>query len=80
LPAIGFLPKYVPSFRNWNGQQFDRAEPAALVRTAAEVAGRRGLTFTEADAALALHLFDQTSAERRRVLREAEQRRLRRSA
>jgi UDP-N-acetylglucosamine diphosphorylase / glucose-1-phosphate thymidylyltransferase / UDP-N-acetylgalactosamine diphosphorylase / glucosamine-1-phosphate N-acetyltransferase / galactosamine-1-phosphate N-acetyltransferase len=81
LPSGGFLPKYVPSFCSWwNGALVDRADPAALVRTAEEVAGRRGVTLTEADAALALHLFDETAAERRRALREAEQRRLRRIA
>lgn len=81
LPSGGFLPKYVPSFCSWwNGALADRAEPAALVRTATEVAARRGRTFVEADAALVRHLFERTAAERRRALRDAEQRRLRRSA
>lgn len=81
LPSGGFVPKYVPSFCSWwNGALADRAELPDLLRTATEVASRRGRTFTEADAALAQCLYERTAAERRRALRDAEQRRLRRSA
>jgi hypothetical protein len=41
---------------------------------------RRGAVFTEAHATLYRTLFEQTAAERRRVVREAELRELRRSA
>jgi UDP-N-acetylglucosamine diphosphorylase/glucosamine-1-phosphate N-acetyltransferase len=81
LPSGGLLPKYVPAFASWwNGALADRADLPGLLQTAAAVMQRRGCTLTEAHAALYRALFDQTTAERRRVLREAEQRRLRRSA
>jgi UDP-N-acetylglucosamine diphosphorylase/glucosamine-1-phosphate N-acetyltransferase len=80
LPG-GLLPKYVPSFASWWDQTLtDRAELAALLRTAAEVMRRRHVVFTEAHAALYRTLFEQTASERRRVVRDAELRRLRRSA
>jgi UDP-N-acetylglucosamine diphosphorylase/glucosamine-1-phosphate N-acetyltransferase len=80
LPG-GLLPKYVPSFASWWDQTLiDRAELAALLRVAAEVMRRRHVVFTEAHAALYRTLFEQTTAERRRVVRDAELRRLRRSA
>jgi hypothetical protein len=41
---------------------------------------RRGAAFTAAHAALVRFLFDDTAPQRRRTLREAEQRQLRRSA
>jgi UDP-N-acetylglucosamine diphosphorylase/glucosamine-1-phosphate N-acetyltransferase len=75
------LPKYIPSFASWwNGSLTDRAELASLLRTAAEVMRRRHVDFTETHAALYRHLFEQTSAERRRAVRESEMRALRRSA
>jgi UDP-N-acetylglucosamine diphosphorylase/glucosamine-1-phosphate N-acetyltransferase len=80
LPG-GLLPKYLPSFGSWwEGALADRADLAALLRTAAEVMARRGQAFTEAHAALYRLLFEQTAAERRRAVREAELRALRRSA
>jgi hypothetical protein len=75
------LPKYVPSFASWwNGALADRADLPALLGTAAEVMARRGRPFTEAHAALYRAVFEQTVAERRRVLRESGARALRRSA
>jgi UDP-N-acetylglucosamine diphosphorylase/glucosamine-1-phosphate N-acetyltransferase len=80
LPG-GLLPKYVPSFGSWwDGALADRADLPALLRTAAEVTSRRGQAFTETHAALYRLLFEQTAAERRRAVREAERRALRRSA
>jgi UDP-N-acetylglucosamine diphosphorylase/glucosamine-1-phosphate N-acetyltransferase len=81
LPAGTLLPKYVPAFASWwNGRLVDRADFPQLMQTAATAMGRRGQAFTEAHAALFRALYDQTAAERRRALREAEQRALRRSA
>ncbi len=81
LPAGTLLPKYVPSFCSWwNGALEDRAELPRLLRTATEVMRRRGVDFGEVDAALFRHLWDQTAPERRRAVREAEARQLRRSA
>jgi UDP-N-acetylglucosamine diphosphorylase/glucosamine-1-phosphate N-acetyltransferase len=81
LPSGGLLPRYVPSFcRWWNGALGDEADLPALLRTAAEVMRRRGAAFGEVHAVLFRALYDQSAPERRRALREAEQRRLRRSA
>jgi UDP-N-acetylglucosamine diphosphorylase/glucosamine-1-phosphate N-acetyltransferase len=75
------LPKYIPSFASWwNEALTDRADLAELLRTAAEVMRRRGVVFTEAHAALYRTLFEQTAGDRRRALRDAELRALRRSA
>jgi UDP-N-acetylglucosamine diphosphorylase / glucose-1-phosphate thymidylyltransferase / UDP-N-acetylgalactosamine diphosphorylase / glucosamine-1-phosphate N-acetyltransferase / galactosamine-1-phosphate N-acetyltransferase len=80
LPG-GLLPRYLPSFASWwNGAIADRADVAALLSTAATVMGRRGRQFTNAHAALYRTVFEQTAAERRRTVREADVRRLRRSA
>ncbi|HWG41370.1 MAG TPA: putative sugar nucleotidyl transferase [Gemmataceae bacterium] len=80
LPG-GLLPKYLPSFASWwNETLTDRAELSSLLRTAAEVMRRRGVVFTETHAALYRTLFEQTAAERRHALRDAELRKLRRSA
>jgi UDP-N-acetylglucosamine diphosphorylase/glucosamine-1-phosphate N-acetyltransferase len=80
LPG-GLLPKYVPSFCSWwNGALTDRAELAELLQTAATAMQRRGGELTAAHAALYRLLFEQTGAERRRALREAALRRLRRIA
>jgi UDP-N-acetylglucosamine diphosphorylase/glucosamine-1-phosphate N-acetyltransferase len=80
LPG-GLLPKYVPSFGSWwNGALAENGDVHGLLQTAAEVMRRRGRTLTEAHAALYRTLFEQTAADRRSALRDAEQRRLRRSA
>jgi UDP-N-acetylglucosamine diphosphorylase/glucosamine-1-phosphate N-acetyltransferase len=81
LPSGGLLPKYLPSFTSWwNGGLVENGDLPHLLTTAATVMGRRGATLTPAQAALYRQLFEQTAAERRRALREAEQRRLRRGA
>jgi UDP-N-acetylglucosamine diphosphorylase/glucosamine-1-phosphate N-acetyltransferase len=80
LPS-GLLPRYIPSFcRWWNGTLAENGEVHPLLQTAAEVMRRRVRTLTEAHAALYRTLFEQTAPERHRALRDAEQRRLRRSA
>jgi UDP-N-acetylglucosamine diphosphorylase/glucosamine-1-phosphate N-acetyltransferase len=80
LPG-GLLSRYVPSFgRWWNDALTDGTDLAALLRTAAEVMRRRQVVFTEAHAELYRTLFEQTAAERRRAMRDAELRALRRSA
>ncbi|MGH7225841.1 MAG: hypothetical protein ACRELF_21690, partial [Gemmataceae bacterium] len=72
---------YVPSFASWWKEVLtDRADPEALLATAVEVMRRRGVELTPAHAALYRTLFEQTAAERRRAVREAEMRALRRSA
>ncbi len=81
LPSGGLLPKYLPSFTSWwNGALVESADVSQLLATAATVMGRRGAALTPAHAALYRGLFEQTTAERRRALREVEGRRLRRGA
>jgi UDP-N-acetylglucosamine diphosphorylase/glucosamine-1-phosphate N-acetyltransferase len=80
LPG-GLLPKYIPSFGSWWNQALtENGDLSGLLQTAAQVMHRRGRSLTEEHAHLYRTLFEQTAAERRRAIREAEQRRLRRSA
>jgi hypothetical protein len=81
LPSGGLLPKYVPSFGAWwNGALTENADLDGVLRTGGTVMERRGALLTEAHERLYRHLFQETGAERRRALRDAETRRLRRSA
>jgi hypothetical protein len=81
LPSGGLLPKYLPSFTGWwNGALAENADLSRLLATAAMVMSRRGAALTAAHEVVYRSLFEQTAAERRRALREAEQRRLRRGA
>jgi UDP-N-acetylglucosamine diphosphorylase/glucosamine-1-phosphate N-acetyltransferase len=80
LPG-SLLPRYIPSFASWWNQLLvDRTDLDQLFRTAAEVMRRRGAFFTETHAFLYRTLHEQTAGERRRVLRDAELRELRKSA
>jgi UDP-N-acetylglucosamine diphosphorylase/glucosamine-1-phosphate N-acetyltransferase len=81
LPSGTLLPKYIPAYASWwHGTLSDRADLPLLLSTAATVMQRRGRAFSASHAELYQTLFEQTAAERRRVVREMEQRRLRRSA
>src|SRR5262245_31493912 len=81
LPNGGLLPKYVPSFSSvWNGALADNVDLPALLETARKVMGRRDVELTNEHAELYQLLLSRTARERQRALREAEQRRLRRSA
>jgi UDP-N-acetylglucosamine diphosphorylase/glucosamine-1-phosphate N-acetyltransferase len=81
LPSGGLLPKYVPSFSSvWNGSLVENSDLPALLRTAARVMQRRGRTLTEAQQRLYALAFEQTAPLRKLAIREAESRRLRRSA
>ncbi len=81
VPAGPLMPKYLPPFTSWwNGSLREESDLSQLERTAAQVMRRRGAAFTEAHANLVRHLFDETAGRRRQALKEAEQRRLRRSA
>jgi UDP-N-acetylglucosamine diphosphorylase/glucosamine-1-phosphate N-acetyltransferase len=80
LPG-SLLPRYLPSFASWWKEVLaDRADLPSLLRTAAEVMRRRGVDFTETHAVLYGTLYEQSAAERRRAVRDAELRALRRSA
>jgi UDP-N-acetylglucosamine diphosphorylase/glucosamine-1-phosphate N-acetyltransferase len=81
VPAGPLMPKYLPPFTSWwNGGLREESDLSQLERTAAQVMRRRGSAFTEAHANLVRHLFAETAGQRRQALKEAEQRRLRRSA
>ena len=81
LPSGGLLPKSLPSFTSWwNGTLRENDDVPRLLKTAATAMARRGVTLTPAHAQLYRALWEQTALERRRALREVEQRRLRRGA
>jgi UDP-N-acetylglucosamine diphosphorylase/glucosamine-1-phosphate N-acetyltransferase len=80
LPG-GLLPRYMPSFCSWwNAALAANDDFPALLETARTIMARRDVTLTAAHEKLYRHLFEQLAGEQRRVLREAEMRRLRRSA
>jgi UDP-N-acetylglucosamine diphosphorylase/glucosamine-1-phosphate N-acetyltransferase len=80
LPGA-LLPKYVPSFASWwNGTMTDRADLWSLLQTAEKVMRRRGCAFTDVHAEMYRAVFEQTAGDRARAVRDAEMRRLRRSA
>jgi UDP-N-acetylglucosamine diphosphorylase/glucosamine-1-phosphate N-acetyltransferase len=87
LPGGGLLPKYVPSFTTVNAKRDGSTmvenggqDLAGLLETAGKVMGRRGVELTDLHAELYQTMHAQTTVERQRALRDAEQRRHRRSA
>ena len=81
LPAGHYAPRYVPSFTSWwNGALREAFTLEQLLATAEIAMCRRGVPLTEAHRALYTGLYEETAHERRRILRESEQRALRRSA
>ncbi len=81
LPAGRFAPKYVPSFTSWwNGSLRDAFALEQLLATAEIAMQRRGVTLTDEHKALYAGLWDDMEEDRRRAMRESEQRQLRKSA
>jgi UDP-N-acetylglucosamine diphosphorylase/glucosamine-1-phosphate N-acetyltransferase len=81
LPAGRFAPKYMPSFTDWwNGELREGFEIDQVLNTARLVMERRGVSLTASHVALYHWLRQETTAERRRVIRKSEERLLRRSA
>jgi UDP-N-acetylglucosamine diphosphorylase/glucosamine-1-phosphate N-acetyltransferase len=81
LPAGRFAPRYVPPFGTTAFDRLaERADVDAALLTAGAVMTRRGRALTPALAALYRRLHAATAGERRRAVREADRRRLRRSA
>jgi UDP-N-acetylglucosamine diphosphorylase/glucosamine-1-phosphate N-acetyltransferase len=81
LPAGRYAPKYLPSFTSWWNGALREAFTLEQLLTTGEIAmRRRGATLTEALRTRYAGLFEETAHERRRALRESEQRALRRSA
>jgi len=65
----------VPSFTSWwNGSLREAFTLEQLLATAELAMQRRGVTLTEAQRTLYAALHEETARERRRVLRESEQR------
>ncbi len=81
LPAGRLAPKYVPSFVSWwNGALSEAFGFDALLATARVAMSRRDVTLGDEHVALYRALYNVTAVERKRALRDAEQRLLRRSA
>jgi len=73
------VPRVIPPFcRYGHGRVQERTDLREMFATAATVMARRGQEWTPAHEELYLGLYEQTAAERSRVLRESEQNRLRR--
>jgi UDP-N-acetylglucosamine diphosphorylase/glucosamine-1-phosphate N-acetyltransferase len=80
LPG-GLLPRRLPSFvQCQDGRLSHLDDLESLLATAAKVMARRGCELTPAHAALYRAVFEQTAADRRAALIDAEWRALRRSA
>jgi UDP-N-acetylglucosamine diphosphorylase/glucosamine-1-phosphate N-acetyltransferase len=79
LPSGGLLPRLVPSFCTCGGALQERWELRQQFQTAATVMRRRGVELTDAYLDFYFTLYEQTATFRRQILRESEQRRLRRS-
>jgi UDP-N-acetylglucosamine diphosphorylase/glucosamine-1-phosphate N-acetyltransferase len=81
LTSGGLLPRVFPPFTTVNrGKIEERNDLRRMFQTAAMAMTRRGETWTPAHEELYLALYDETAEERWRLLREGEQRRLRKQA
>ncbi len=79
LSSGGLMPRALPPFCQYaHGQVQERSDLRQLFATAAVVMARRGRQWTAAHAELFFGLFERTEAGRRQLIRESEQRRLRR--
>jgi UDP-N-acetylglucosamine diphosphorylase/glucosamine-1-phosphate N-acetyltransferase len=80
LVASGtLLPRYLPAFcQVSHGRVQERTDLRQMFGTAATALARRGRAWTEAHAEFFLGLYERTAGERRQLLRDNEQRRLRR--
>jgi UDP-N-acetylglucosamine diphosphorylase/glucosamine-1-phosphate N-acetyltransferase len=79
LPSDTFPPKEIPSFCSFTHSRLqERTDWRQLFGTAAKVLERRDRVWDETEADYFLRLFDETAPRRRQVIREHEQRRLRR--
>ncbi len=81
LPSGRYAPKYVPSFASWyNGKLSEIFTLEQLLATAEIAMKRREVTLTEAHRELYRRLYEETTPDRRRLVRDSDQRSLRRSA
>jgi UDP-N-acetylglucosamine diphosphorylase/glucosamine-1-phosphate N-acetyltransferase len=80
LPSGGLLPQVVPSFCTYgNAQLQERWDLRQLFTTAATVMRRRGQELTSEYTEFYFGLYDRTAGLRRKVIRDSEVKRLRRS-
>jgi UDP-N-acetylglucosamine diphosphorylase/glucosamine-1-phosphate N-acetyltransferase len=78
LTSGSLLPRLLPAFCKYgHGRVQERTDLSQMLATAAKVLERRGRQWTAVDAELFFHLYEQTSAERRQLIRESEQSRMR---
>jgi UDP-N-acetylglucosamine diphosphorylase/glucosamine-1-phosphate N-acetyltransferase len=79
LISANMAPRVVPAFcRYGHGRLQERTDLWEMFTTAATVMQRRGRQFDEAQVEFFHRLYEATSVERQQVIRETEQRRLRR--
>jgi UDP-N-acetylglucosamine diphosphorylase / glucose-1-phosphate thymidylyltransferase / UDP-N-acetylgalactosamine diphosphorylase / glucosamine-1-phosphate N-acetyltransferase / galactosamine-1-phosphate N-acetyltransferase len=79
LASGGLLPRVVPPFcRVAHGRLQERSDLREMFDTAAVMMGRRQREWKPEYAELFLALYEQTECQRRQIIREADQRRLRR--
>ena len=80
LPAGTLLPQVIPSFcQAQHGQLADLWDLRKVFNTAARVMQRRGMTFSDTHKEFYYYLFEATTEQRHKIMRENEMRRLRRS-
>jgi UDP-N-acetylglucosamine diphosphorylase / glucose-1-phosphate thymidylyltransferase / UDP-N-acetylgalactosamine diphosphorylase / glucosamine-1-phosphate N-acetyltransferase / galactosamine-1-phosphate N-acetyltransferase len=79
LPTGTYLPTTIPSFTLCSAGMTEQWDLRQLFQTASVVMRRRGAELTDAHTNLYFQLFEATSELRRRLHREHEQRRLRKS-
>jgi UDP-N-acetylglucosamine diphosphorylase / glucose-1-phosphate thymidylyltransferase / UDP-N-acetylgalactosamine diphosphorylase / glucosamine-1-phosphate N-acetyltransferase / galactosamine-1-phosphate N-acetyltransferase len=79
LTSGSLLPREIPAFcRFGHGRLSERTDLGQMFETAGIAMARRNREWTETHADVYLDLYERTAEERRRSLRECEQRRLRR--
>jgi UDP-N-acetylglucosamine diphosphorylase/glucosamine-1-phosphate N-acetyltransferase len=80
LPSGTYLPRAIPAFCSVSGGRIlERTDLGPMFAAATTVMARRGAAWTETHADLFLEVYEVTAAERRRLIRDHEQRRMRRS-
>jgi UDP-N-acetylglucosamine diphosphorylase/glucosamine-1-phosphate N-acetyltransferase len=80
IASGSLLPRLIPSFTRYGyGRIEERTDLGQMFAAAATAMSRRGQEWTDVHAGFYLALFDATATARRQVIRESEQRRLRRA-
>jgi UDP-N-acetylglucosamine diphosphorylase/glucosamine-1-phosphate N-acetyltransferase len=78
VTAGSLLPRSLPAFCQFRqGRVLERTDLAEMFATAERMMARRGVAWTSAHADFFLELYERTSGERRQLVRDTEQRRLR---